>query len=117
MTVEKMEKDSFIFVTYARQGFKDVELFKTTLSSIAADKEASKDIIVDFRAAKYLTSPELGALVRLANQLRGTPRIVRVIPSDELYKQFSAINLTQVDRLTIYKNRQDFADQIKGTTI
>jgi len=114
MAVEKIEKDNFVYVTYDRQGFKDVEHFKASLSNLANDKAATKDIIVDFRTAKYLTSPEIGALVRLANQLHGTQRIVRVIPSDELFKQFSSVNLTAVDRLTIYKNRQDFSDHLKG---
>jgi hypothetical protein len=114
MAVEKIEKDNFVYVTYDRQGFKDVENFKVSLSNLASDKTATKDIIVDFRAAKYLTSPEIGALVRLANQLRGTQRIVRVIPTDELFKQFSSVNLTTVDRLTIYKNKQDFTDHLKG---
>jgi hypothetical protein len=115
MTIEKVDKGNFTYITYTRQGFKDVELFKATLSGLGVDKEATKDIIIDFRAMKYLTSPELGALVRLANQLKGSPRIVRAIPGDDLYKQFSSVNLTIIAGLTIYKNRQDFADQLKGT--
>jgi hypothetical protein len=52
--------------------------------------------------------------VRLANNLKGSPRIVRVIPGDELYKQISSINLTNLEHLVVYKNRQDFAQQLKG---
>jgi hypothetical protein len=114
MSIEKSEKGKFIYITYARQGYKDVEQFKNVLGAELADRESTKDIIIDFGLCKYLTSPEIGTLVRLANNLKASPRIVRVIPCDELYKQISSINLTNLDHLIVYKNRQDFADQLKG---
>jgi hypothetical protein len=113
MTIEKTEKEKFVYITYARQGIIDVEQFKQTLSSLSSNRESTKDIIIDFGVCKILTSPEIGALVRLSNDLKSSPRIVRVIPSDELYKQFVSVNLTQLDHLTIYKNRQDFTDRLK----
>jgi hypothetical protein len=112
MTIEKNEKGKFIYITYARQGITDVEQFKQVLAGLTFDREATKDIIIDFGNCKILTSPEIGALVRLSTQLKGSPRIVRVIPSDELYKQFVSVNLTSLDHLTIYKNPQDFKDQL-----
>jgi hypothetical protein len=114
MAIEKSEKEKFIYITYSRQGYKDVELFKSALGAELSNRESTKDIIIDFGLCKYLTSPEIGTLVRLANGLKGSPRIVRVIPCDELYKQISSINLTNLDHLIVYKNRQDFADQLKS---
>jgi hypothetical protein len=112
MTIEKSEKEKFVYITYARQGIIDVDQFKQVLASLASDRETTKDIIIDFGACKILTSPEIGSLVRLSTQLKGSPRIVRVIPSDELYKQFASVNLTSLDHLVIYKNRQDFKDRL-----
>jgi hypothetical protein len=114
MAIEKSEKEKFIYITYSRQGFKDVEQFKSVLGAELLNRESTKDIIIDFGLCKYLTSPEIGTLVRLANALKVSPRIVRVIPCDELYKQISSINLTNLDHLIVYKNRQDFADQLKS---
>jgi hypothetical protein len=114
MTIEKSEKEKFVYFTYARQGYKDVELFKSSMSVELSKTDSIKDIIIDFGLCKYLTSPEIGALVRLANALKGSPRIVRVIPCDELYKQISSINLTNLEHLIVYKNRQEFTDQLKS---
>jgi hypothetical protein len=113
MTLERSEKEKFVYFIYVRQGYKDVELFKSSLASELANRESTKDIIIDFGVCKYLTSPEIGVVVRLVEGLKGSPRIVRVIPSDELYKQLSSINLTNLGNLVIYKNRQEFADQLK----
>ncbi len=115
MTIEKTDKGKFIYITYARQGVKDVDLFKTALLSELSNKDSIKDIIVDFGMCKYLTSPEIGILVRAATSLKGSPRIVRVIPCEGLYKQMLSVNLTKVDHLTIYKDRQDFAQQLKAS--
>jgi hypothetical protein len=115
MTIERSEKDKFVYFTYGRQGYKDVELFKSALAAELANRESTKDIILDFGPTRYLTSPEIGTLVRLANNLKSSPRIVRVIPCDDLYKQISSINLTNLEHLIVYKNRQDFADQLKGS--
>ena len=114
MSIERSEKDTFVYFTYARQGYKDVELFKSSMTAELSNRESTKDIILDFGPTRYLTSPEIGTLVRLANNLKGSPRIVRVIPGDELYKQISSINLTNLEHLIVYKNRQDFTDQLKG---
>jgi hypothetical protein len=113
MTIEKSEKNHFVYVTYFRQGFKDIEQFRTMLSGIQSDTSSEKDIVVDFGVSKYLTSPEIGSIVRLANSLVGSARILRVIPCEGLYKQLSTLNLTKLDHLTIYKNREDFTDQLK----
>jgi hypothetical protein len=113
MTLEKSEKEKFVYFTYTRQGYKDVDQFKSAMSAEMSVLGSSKDIIIDFGVCKYLTSPEIGTLVRLANGLKGSPRMVRVIPSDDLYKQIAAINITNLDHLIIYKNRQDFAEQLK----
>jgi hypothetical protein len=112
MTIEKSEKEKFVYFTYARQGYKDVELFKSAMSVELAKTDSTKDIIIDFGLCKYLTSPEIGTLVRLANGLKASPRIVRAIPCDELYKQISSINLTNLDHLIVYKNRKEFTDQL-----
>jgi hypothetical protein len=113
MAIEKTEKENYIYITYSRQGILDVEKFKQLLAGLVSDHEKTKDIIIDFGVCKTLTSPEIGAVVRLANQLKGSPRILRVVPSDELYKQFVSVNLTSLDYLSIYKNRQEFLDQLK----
>lgn len=113
MSIEKAEKDHFIYITYSRQGFKDIEQFRTMLSGIQSDIGSEKDIVIDFGATKYLTSPEIGSIVRLANGLVGSSRILRVIPCEGLYKQLSSLNLTNLDHLTIYKSRQEFIDQLK----
>jgi hypothetical protein len=113
MAIEKTEKEHFVYITYARQGYKDVDQFRTTMSSILSDRASEKDIVIDFGVCRYLTSPEIGSMVRLANALVGTSRFVRVIPSEDLHKQLSSINLTRLDHLAIYKNRQDFAEQLK----
>jgi len=34
--------------------------------------------------------------------------ILRIISSDELYKQFESIKLTQLEHLCIYKNKEEF---------
>ena len=114
MAIERSEKEKFVYFTYARQGYKDVELFKSSMAAELSNRESTKDIIIDFGASRYLTSPEIGTLVRLANNLKGSTRIVRVIPCDDLYRQISSINLTNLDHLIVYKNRQDFADRLKG---
>ena len=112
MAMEKSEKDHFVYITYSRQGYKDVEQFRTTLSALLSDKASEKDIVIDFGLSKYLTSPEIGAIVRLAQGLAASTRILRIIPSEALYKQLSSLNLTNLEHLTIYKDRQDFADQL-----
>jgi hypothetical protein len=114
MAIEKSEKEKFVYFTYARQGYKDVELFKSSMAAELANRESTKDIIIDFGMTRYLTSPEIGTLVRLANSLKGSPRLVRVIPSDDLFKQISSINLTSLEHLIVYKNRQEFTDQLKS---
>ena len=113
MTIEKTEKDHFIYITYARQGSKDIEQFRTMLSGIQSEKRSEKDIIIDFGARKYLASPEIGSIVRLAQGLVGSSRILRIIPCEGLYEQLSSLYLTNLDNLTIYKNRDDFTDQLK----
>jgi len=113
MTIEKSEKDHFVLIKYARQGFKDIEQLRTMLSGIQSDTGSEKDIVIDFGASKYLTSPEIGCIVRLAHGLVGSSRILRVIPSEGLYKQLSSLNLAKLDHLTIYENREDFADHLK----
>ena len=114
MTIGRSEKEKFVYFTYGREGYKDVELFKNALAAEMCIEGSTKDIIIDFGTCKYLTSPEIGSFVRLANSFKGAPRIVRVIPCDDLYKQLSSINITDLEHLIIYKNRQDFTDQLKG---
>jgi hypothetical protein len=113
MTMEKSEKDHFIYVTYSRQGFKDVNHFRTAMAVLASDKTSEKDIVIDFGNTKYLTSPEIGSMVRLANGLVGSSRILRVIPCEGLYRQLSSLNLTKLDHFAVYQNRDDFAEQLK----
>jgi hypothetical protein len=113
MTIEKSEKDHFVYITYARQGYKDIDQFRVMMSNILSDRASEKDIVIDFGVSKYLTSPEIGAMVRLANGLVGSSRIVRVIPSESLYKQLLSINLTKLEHFTVYKDRQEFAEQLK----
>jgi hypothetical protein len=113
MSLERSEKEKFVYFAYSRQGVKDVDQFKSAMSAEMGVFESDKDIIIDFGACKYLTSPEIGTLVRLANGLKGSLRIVRVIPSDELHRQLSSINLIALEHLIVYKNREEFADQLK----
>jgi hypothetical protein len=108
MALEKTEKEKFTLLTYYRKGIEDVEIFKRTLASLAFYKEEKKDIIIDLSLCKMLTSTEIGAMVRLANQLKGSLCILRIISSDELYKQFESIKLTQLEHLCIYKNKEEF---------
>ncbi len=112
MSIDKMEKEHFVLITYARQGYKDVEQFRIMLSSLISSLGPEKDIVIDFGTTKALTSPEIGAVARLAEGLKETARFVRLVPSDSLHKQFSSLNLSKIEHLTIYKNRQNFADHV-----
>jgi hypothetical protein len=114
MAFEKSEKANFVYITYTRQNSNDTDKLKTELNILSQDKKSTKDIILDFGTSKYLTSPEIGTVVRFANDLKFSSRIVRIIPSNELYKQFDTVNLTSVEHLTIYKNREDFTDKLKS---
>jgi hypothetical protein len=113
MALEKTEHAQFIYITYSRQGYKDVEQFRITLSSLMSDRTSEKDIVIDFGTSKLLTSPEIGSVVRLAQGIAGTSRFLRVIPGEGLYKQLTALNLTHLSHLAIYKTREDFAEQLK----
>jgi hypothetical protein len=114
MAFEKSEKPNFVYITYSRQNVHDTEKLKTELAIISQDKKSTKDVIIDFGTSKYLTSPEIGTIVRFANDVKFSSRIVRIIPSDELYKQFDTVNLTSIEHLTIYRNRQDFTEKLKS---
>jgi hypothetical protein len=113
MSLERSEKEKYVYFTYTRQSYKDVDQFKSALAAEMSVFKSEKDIIIDFGVCKYLTSPEIGTLVRLANGLKGSLRIVRVIPCDELHRQLSSINLTALEHLIVYKSREEFADQLK----
>jgi hypothetical protein len=114
MSLEVNEKERYIFITYARRGFADVEQFKAMLSSIKIRDAQAKDVILDLSSCRVLTSPEIGAIVWLSNTLSASPRIIRIIPSEELFKQLSSINIPKLANCCLYKNRKDFEEQIKG---
>jgi hypothetical protein len=114
MSLEVNEKDRYIFITYARRGFADVEQFKTLLSSLKIRDAKAKDVILDLTACKVLTSPEIGAIVWLSNNLLASPRIVRIVPSEELFKQLSSINIPKLANCCLYKNRKEFEEQLKS---
>jgi hypothetical protein len=113
MTLEKIEKEHFVYINYSRQGYKDVDLFRATLAAFRSEAGSEKDIVIDFGNSRYLTSPEIGSMIRLAQGLVEKSRILRIIPCEELYRQLSSLNLTHLDHLMIYKNRDEFAEQLK----
>jgi anti-anti-sigma regulatory factor len=112
MSLEKKETEHFIYLSYSRSDFKDVEEFKKELGNLAAKTTCTKDVVVDCTLCKYMASAELGALVRFVNDLRGTERFLRVIPSKELHKTMLSINLQKIEHLVIYANKKAFAEQL-----
>jgi hypothetical protein len=63
-----------------------------------------------------MTSPEIGAIIRLVNNFNKTERYLKIIPSEELYKTFISINLQNLEHLVIYENKEAFVDQLKDNS-
>lgn|GEM_PF-3078182 len=71
---------------------------------------------MDCTSCKYMTSPEIGAIIRLVNNFNKTERYLKIIPSEELYKTFISINLQNLEHLVIYENKEAFVDQLKDNS-
>jgi hypothetical protein len=113
MSIDKKESEHLVFISYARSGYKDVEDFKRVLGNLSSPIVSGKDVVVDCSSCKYMTSPEIGALVRLANDFQKTKRFLRIIPSEEFHKTLLSINLQYLEHLIIYKSKKAFTDHLK----
>jgi hypothetical protein len=113
MSIDKKETEHLVFISYSRSGYKDIEEFKRELNNLSSSTLSGKDIVVDCSSCKYMTSPEIGALIRLVNNFQKTERFLRIIPSEELYKTLKSINLQNLEHLVIYENKKAFTDHLK----
>lgn len=93
----------YVFVSYRREGYEDVKDFEEELRTVAVARTV--DIVIDLAGFVALSSPEIGVLVRVANLLKGSGKVVRIITSAELEETFTRTNLDKLSTIALFPSR------------
>ena len=93
----------FVYVSYRREGYKDVSEFEAELGPVV--KDGTSDIVIDLTGFAALSSPEIGVIVRTINALKGTHRTLRLISSPEVRDTLDKSNLGRLSNLAIYPDK------------
>ncbi|MBD3346355.1 MAG: hypothetical protein GF401_14970 [Chitinivibrionales bacterium] len=113
MAIERTETPQFIYLLYRREGHHDFEKMKKELSCFSSKLSVPKDIVLDLSHLNTISSPEMGAIVRLAADLKGTGRYLRLIPSPKIKGVIESSNIGKLEHLVVYGNREVFVNQLK----
>ncbi|MBD3321815.1 MAG: hypothetical protein GF350_12030 [Chitinivibrionales bacterium] len=113
MAIEKTDTPQFTYLRYQRDGHRDYEKMKQELSCFSSKLSEPKDIVLDLSYLNNISSPEIGAIVRLASDLKGTGRYLRLIPSSQIKGVIDSSNIGRLEHLVVYNDRKVFVNHLK----
>jgi|GEM_PF-2041907 len=112
MSIHSSEYDTFVYINYHRQEFKDSERLKRILMN-QASAFATKDVVVDFASCSSLTSPEIGSLARLLKIFEGTHRFLRIVTNPAVKKILESTNIVTLSNCVLYDSQRQFIDEVQ----
>ncbi len=112
MPVNVSDHGQLVYISYHRQEFKDSDQLKKVLGNQASTL-IDKDVVVDFSSCNSLTSPEIGAVVRLLQAFQGSTRYLRIVTNPDVRKTLESTNVIKLQNLVIYDNQQQFIEEVK----
>lgn len=116
MTVKKTITEQFVYLSYKRENYNDYTIFKRALENVMGASVKEKDVIIDFVDSTSIASSEIGLLVRLINNFKGTARYLRIAGSEQVTKTLLLTNLDKLGNVTIFRDRKEFLKKLKGTS-
>lgn len=114
MALKKIENSHLIYISYIRESFKEFEQFKNILANSGSLSENEKDIVIDLTGTSYISSPEIGAIIRLVKRLQGTRRFLHIIATPSIKKVLDSTNVNRIKNLVIYQGQQEFKQKMKA---
>jgi poly-D-alanine transfer protein DltD len=115
MGVKLRDYPDFYYISYKRDGYQDLEVLKREFGNITGLSAKAKDVAVDLSASQYITSPEIGALVRLLGAVAKSDRSVMLIVSPSIKKFILTTNLHRAPNLEIYDDLRQFVEVLQKT--
>jgi anti-anti-sigma regulatory factor len=115
MSVLTREYPQFFYVKYNREGYQDLEDLKREFGNFTGLSATPKDVAVDLTGSSYITSPEIGALVRLMMSLQKVGCSVMLIAPPAIKKFLYTTNLHKSPNLEIYEDHKQFAEVLQKT--
>jgi anti-anti-sigma regulatory factor len=117
MSVKVREYPQFVYVQYKREGYQDLEALKREFGNFSGFSALPRDVAIDFTGSSYITSPELGALVRLMTSLGKLGRSVMLIVPPPVKKFIYTTNLHKTPNLEIYDDFKHFIEVLQKTAL
>ena len=113
MGIEKQDTPLFVYIVYKREDGSDINKIKVELSNQCGAGNDNKDIILDLSYLSSIFSPEIGFIVRLLQDIKGTSRYLRLILNPTVKKALEATHIEELPNLVFYNNRQEFTESLK----
>ncbi len=114
MALKKLESSRFIYISYCRDNYKELTHFKTLLANSGSLSEGNKDIVIDLSGSDFISSPELGAIIRLLKRLQGSRRCLRIIAGPTVKKLMNTTNVSRIKNMVVYEGQKDFKRRMKA---
>ncbi|MFP4418539.1 MAG: hypothetical protein ACOC41_03635 [Chitinivibrionales bacterium] len=115
MALKKIQTQRFIYISYARESFKELTLFKNTMANIGSLAEEEKDVILDLSGTDCISSPEIGAIAALVKRLYGSNRFVRIIADEATKHIMDTTNIGRIKNVVIYGGLEEFRRKMKAS--
>jgi hypothetical protein len=111
MPVKVLEKVTFVYIAYHRQGGEDFAVFRRAVVNALKKNASFQDIVVDLTPNDSIDSQEKNLLTNAASVLAGTRRLLHLIARAEVS---SVLEPIPSENARLYDSHQTLIESLKG---
>jgi anti-anti-sigma regulatory factor len=112
MTVNITHLPEYTYISYVREGYRDLEQLKQDLADIVRTSPGQSNLVIDFSESDFIVSSEIRVIVSLLRKLNKSATRVHLIASSKVKQVLLASNLEKVAGFFMYDDLRQCMDRL-----